>query len=114
MNVGQILETHLGWAAEGIGHKINAMLAEQRESAELRAFLQEVYNRTGRTEELENLSDDEIENYEILLNCEDPDIYKWIVNQEEPFKTSLKDLIGKIRAYLKSNKIDVLNWQFKK
>ncbi len=61
------------------------------------------------TENIQNLSDDEIENYEILLNCEDPDIYKWIVNQEEPFKTSLKDLIGKIRAYLKSNKIDVLN-----
>lgn len=61
------------------------------------------------SENIQNLSDDEIENYEILLNCEDPDIYKWIVNQEEPFKTSLKDLIGKIRAYLKSNKIDVLN-----
>lgn len=61
------------------------------------------------SENIQNLSDHEIENYEILLNCEDPDIYKWIVNQEEPFKTSLKDLIGKIRAYLKSNKIDVLN-----
>tara|TARA_A100001011_G_scaffold400870_1_gene520290 strand:- start:13056 stop:13328 length:273 start_codon:yes stop_codon:yes gene_type:complete len=61
------------------------------------------------SENIQNLSDDEIENYKILLNCEDPDIYKWIVNQEEPFKTSLKDLIGKIRAYLKSNKIDVLN-----
>jgi len=61
------------------------------------------------SENIQNLSDDEIENYEILLNCEDPDIYKWIVNQEEPFKTPLKDLIGKIRAYLKSNKIDVLN-----
>tara|TARA_B100001057_G_scaffold295075_1_gene295195 strand:+ start:12571 stop:12843 length:273 start_codon:yes stop_codon:yes gene_type:complete len=61
------------------------------------------------SENIQNLSDHEIENYEILLNCEDPDIYQWIVNQEEPFKTSLKDLIGKIRAYLKSNKIDVLN-----
>ena len=60
MNVGQILETHLGWAAEGIGHKINTMLAEQREAAEMRGFLQEVYNRTGRSEELDDLSDDEI------------------------------------------------------
>lgn len=61
------------------------------------------------SENIQNLSDNEIENYEILLNCEDPDIYKWIVNQEEPNKTTLKDLISKIRAYLKSNKIDVLN-----
>ena len=61
------------------------------------------------SENIQNLSDNEIENYEILLNCEDPDIYKWIVNQEEPYKSTLKDLICKIRAYLKSNKIDVLN-----
>ena len=60
MNVGQILETHLGWAAEGIGHKINTMLDEQREAADLRNFLTEVYNRTGRAETLEALTDDEI------------------------------------------------------
>lgn len=61
------------------------------------------------SENIQNLSNIEIENYEILLNCEDPDIYKWIVNQEEPKNSTLKDLISKIRAYLKSNKIDVLN-----
>lgn len=61
------------------------------------------------SENIQNLSNIEIKNYEILLNCEDPDIYKWIVNQEEPNNSTLKDLISKIRAYLKSNKIDVLN-----
>src|SRR5690606_18038506 len=44
MNVGQILETHLGLAAKGLGDKINAMLEEQRKVAELRGFIQEIYN----------------------------------------------------------------------
>jgi DNA-directed RNA polymerase subunit beta len=44
MNVGQILETHLGAAARGVGHKINKMLQQQREIHELRNYLQDVYN----------------------------------------------------------------------
>jgi DNA-directed RNA polymerase subunit beta len=44
MNVGQILETHLGMAARGLGVKINEMLEEQRKVAELRKFLAEIYN----------------------------------------------------------------------
>ncbi|WP_341502809.1 DNA-directed RNA polymerase subunit beta [Gallaecimonas sp. GXIMD4217] len=43
MNIGQILETHLGLAAKGIGDKINVMLQEQREIAEMREFLKKVY-----------------------------------------------------------------------
>jgi len=63
MNVGQILETHLGLASKGLGRKIDVMLQQQREIAELRVFLNKVYNDIGesnRTEELETLSDQEI------------------------------------------------------
>jgi DNA-directed RNA polymerase subunit beta len=47
MNIGQILETHLGWAAKGIGHKIGRMLDENRRAGEIGQFLEEVYNKTG-------------------------------------------------------------------
>ena len=61
MNVGQILETHLGLAARGLGTKINRMLEEQRKVAELRDFLDEIYNKIGgRQENLNALSDDEV------------------------------------------------------
>jgi DNA-directed RNA polymerase subunit beta len=61
MNVGQVLETHLGWAAKGIGDKINGMLEEQRKAAEIRTFLEEVYNSVGeRREDLASLKDDEV------------------------------------------------------
>ncbi|MGD8829575.1 MAG: DNA-directed RNA polymerase subunit beta [Pseudomonadales bacterium] len=61
MNVGQILETHLGWAAKGIGDSINRMLEEQKQSAEIRSYLEEVYNATGeRKERLDSLSDAEV------------------------------------------------------
>jgi DNA-directed RNA polymerase subunit beta len=60
MNVGQILETHLGWAAWGIGKRINAMIQAQAKVMELRSFLTSLYNETGRKEELDKLSDDEV------------------------------------------------------
>jgi len=61
MNVGQILETHLGMASKGLGDKINAMIAEQRKVAEIRKFLETIYNNgAGRTENLKSLSDPEI------------------------------------------------------
>ena len=60
MNVGQILETHLGWAAEGLGLKIGKMLDTQREVAELREFLDKIYNQSGRVEDLDSFSDTEI------------------------------------------------------
>ena len=61
MNVGQILETHLGMAARGLGEKINTMIEEQREVADLRAFLDKIYNNgAGRTEDLNSLTDDEV------------------------------------------------------
>ena len=61
MNVGQILETHLGMAAKGLGVKIDAMIKEQRKVAEIRKFLETIYNNgAGRTEDLKSLSDGEI------------------------------------------------------
>ncbi|GAB3384017.1 DNA-directed RNA polymerase subunit beta [Spongiibacter taiwanensis] len=61
MNVGQILETHLGLAAKGLGRKINDMLTQQRAVAEVRNFLGEIYNDgAGRKEELDSFSDAEI------------------------------------------------------
>ena len=52
MNVGQILEVHLGWAAKGIGSKINDMLKAEAKVADLRKFLERVYNGAGRPEDL--------------------------------------------------------------
>ncbi|MCW9024328.1 MAG: DNA-directed RNA polymerase subunit beta, partial [Gammaproteobacteria bacterium] len=61
MNVGQVLETHLGWAAKGLGKKINQMLRTQEKIADLRKFLDEVYNKTdGQHEDLKSFSDEEI------------------------------------------------------
>jgi len=61
MNVGQVLETHLGWAAKGLGLKIGRMLDAQASSAEMRGFLDQIYNQTaGQKEELGDFSDAEI------------------------------------------------------
>jgi DNA-directed RNA polymerase subunit beta len=47
MNVGQVLETHLGWAAKGLGFKIGRMLEAQSQISELREFLGRVYSGDG-------------------------------------------------------------------
>ncbi len=61
MNVGQILETHLGMAAKGLGDKINAMIEEQKKVAEVRSFLEAIYNNgAGRVEDIKSLSDEEV------------------------------------------------------
>ena len=65
MNIGQILEVHLGWAAKGIGERIGRMLDEQRKVGEVRAFLNTMYNGDlggpdKHREDLSQLSDDEI------------------------------------------------------
>ena len=44
MNVGQVLETHMGLAAKTLGEKINKMIVEQKKTAEIRKFLQEIYD----------------------------------------------------------------------
>ncbi|ORT50766.1 DNA-directed RNA polymerase subunit beta [Vibrio sp. qd031] len=62
MNIGQILEVHLGLAAKGIGDKINKMVKEQQELAKFREFLQKVYDLGGTRQEVDiaSLSDDEV------------------------------------------------------
>ena len=60
MNVGQILETHLGWAAQGLGVKIGEMLDLKREVIEIRKFLEKIYNQSGRMEDLDSLTDAEV------------------------------------------------------
>jgi DNA-directed RNA polymerase subunit beta len=61
MNVGQVLEVHLGWAGKGIGQRIGDMLQQQSKVAELRKFLDELYNKSGgKTEQLDALSDDDV------------------------------------------------------
>ena len=60
MNVGQILEVHLGWAAKGIGQRIAEMLKAERKVAEVRKFLEKLYNTSGKQEDLAHLSDEEV------------------------------------------------------
>ena len=60
MNVGQILETHLGWAAKGLGKKISDMLDAQTKIGKLRNFLEKIYNKSGKKEDLKSFSDEEI------------------------------------------------------
>ncbi|MFY9178326.1 MAG: DNA-directed RNA polymerase subunit beta [Venatoribacter sp.] len=62
MNVGQIMEIHLGLAAKGLGERINQMLKEQQEVAKIRAWLEEIYNGDGygRVEDFASMSDAEI------------------------------------------------------
>ncbi len=60
MNVGQILEVHLGLAAKGLGFKIGEMLRRQTNAKEMRAFLEAIYNGRGKRENLDELNDTEI------------------------------------------------------
>ncbi len=60
MNVGQILEVHLGWAAKGLGRRIEALLKAEAKAAEVRKLIEEIYNSTGRPEHLETMTDGEI------------------------------------------------------
>jgi DNA-directed RNA polymerase subunit beta len=62
MNIGQILETHLGWAAKGLGEKIGQMLAAQAKTLvkDLRHFLKEIYNQSGKPEDIDSFTDDEV------------------------------------------------------
>ncbi|NLO80753.1 MAG: DNA-directed RNA polymerase subunit beta [Xanthomonadaceae bacterium] len=69
MNIGQILETHLGWAAKGLGQKIGQMLEAKAKVAELREFLDKVYNSEGQKENLNALTDEEI--VELCHNLKD-------------------------------------------
>ena len=60
MNVGQVLEMHLGWAARGLGNKITGMLRQQKKVADIRKFLEKIYNSSGKQEDIASFSDDEV------------------------------------------------------
>jgi DNA-directed RNA polymerase subunit beta len=61
MNIGQILETHLGWAAKGLGNKIGRMLDEMRTATQVREFIDEIYNKTGgQSADIASLNDNEV------------------------------------------------------
>ncbi|OBU66406.1 DNA-directed RNA polymerase subunit beta [Stenotrophomonas maltophilia] len=64
MNIGQILEVHLGWAAKGLGRKIQAMLEAQAAVADLRKFLDDIYNHddtnVANRVDLSQFSDEEL------------------------------------------------------
>ncbi len=61
MNIGQILETHLGWAAKGLGQKIEALLKQQASVKRLREELKSIYEtRHGHKVDIDSLTDEEI------------------------------------------------------
>ncbi|MEK7792845.1 MAG: DNA-directed RNA polymerase subunit beta, partial [Pseudomonadota bacterium] len=60
MNVGQILEVHLGWAAKGLGRKIDGMLKSEKNAKEIKGFLEKIYNSSGKEEDISKLTDQEI------------------------------------------------------
>ena len=60
MNVGQVLEVHQGWAAKGLGLRIGEMLKAHTAIQELRKFLASIYNESGKKEDLDKFTDNEI------------------------------------------------------
>jgi DNA-directed RNA polymerase subunit beta len=61
MNVGQVLEVHLGWAGKGIGQRIGDLLQREAKVAELRKFFEELYNKSGgKSAQLDGMNDDSI------------------------------------------------------
>jgi DNA-directed RNA polymerase subunit beta len=67
MNVGQVLETHLGWAAKGLGLRIGELVANGESVTRVRSFLNQIYNEAGgQKEDLSGLSEAEV--FELASN----------------------------------------------
>jgi DNA-directed RNA polymerase subunit beta len=60
MNVGQVLEVHLGWAAKGIGQRIGDLLQAEAKVVELRQAMEVIYNNSGKQEDLSKLKDEDV------------------------------------------------------
>ena len=61
MNIGQLLEVHLGWAAKGLGDRINEMLQREEKTSEVRNYLEKIYNESsGKAEDIKSLKDNEV------------------------------------------------------
>lgn len=69
MNVGQVLETHLGWAAKKIGAQIGEMLRKKKKTDQIYKLLNKVYNTSGKKEALDKFSESEI--LELASNLRD-------------------------------------------
>ena len=67
MNIGQILEVHLGWAAKGLGDRIDEMMRNKTNITEVKNFLGKIYNKSsGKEEDIDSLKDKEVK--ELALN----------------------------------------------
>ena len=67
MNIGQILEVHLGWAAKGLGDRIDEMMRNKTNISEVKSFLGKIYNKSsGKKEDIDSLKDNEVK--ELALN----------------------------------------------
>ena len=104
MNVGQILETHLGWAAKGLGHKINRMLEAQAKMTELRKLLDKIYNHNGKSVDFAEFSDEEI--IELCRNLRDgvpfaTPVFDGAAEEEIKYMLELADLptSGQVALY---------------
>jgi DNA-directed RNA polymerase subunit beta len=60
MNIGQILETHLGWAAKGLGQRIEEMLKREANVSEVRKYLDKIYTSSGKHQDIRELDDREV------------------------------------------------------
>ncbi|TVQ37372.1 MAG: DNA-directed RNA polymerase subunit beta [Wenzhouxiangella sp.] len=60
MNIGQVLETHLGWAARGLGKKIQGMIEAQEKTDSIRGFIGEIYNSDRQRVDMGEFSDEEV------------------------------------------------------
>jgi DNA-directed RNA polymerase subunit beta len=60
MNIGQILETHLGWAAKGLGQRIEEMLRREANAEEVRKYLDKIYASSGKGQDIGELNDREV------------------------------------------------------
>ena len=60
MNVGQVLETHLGWASSHLGRQIGNMIDSQASPSDVRTKLVDIYKHAEGSEDLDSLSDDEV------------------------------------------------------
>ncbi len=60
MNIGQVLEVHLGWAAKGLGKKIGMMLDSQAKIADIRKLLGKIYNSSGQTVDIAAFNDEDV------------------------------------------------------
>ncbi len=100
MNVGQVLETHLGWAAKGLGLRIGEMLDRHASAAEMRAFMDKIYNsnNTSKKEKLDSLSADEVTRLAVNLRAGVPMATPVFDGASEAEIRQLLDLAGLPRS----------------